>query len=86
MRIEFHSFFKKRYKKIPYKIRKKFDERFLIFEKEPFHPILNNHRLSGQQENQRSINITSDWRAVYVFKDKDIVVFVDIDTHSNLYS
>lgn len=85
MRIEFHRSFQKRYKKIALKMRRQFDGRLLLFEKEPFHPILNNHPLTGDRAGQWSINITGDWRAVYVFKERATAVFIDIDTHSNLY-
>ena len=85
MKIRFHHYFLKRYKKIPPKIRRQFEKRLFIFEKDPFHPSLNNHPLKGNRKGQWSINITGDWRAIYVFKNKDTVVFIDIDTHSNLY-
>lgn len=85
MRIEFHRLFKKRYRKAPVKIRNQFDERVLIFEKEPFNPLLNNHPLTGDRNGQWSINITGDWRAVYIFSGADAVIFIDIDTHGNLY-
>ena len=85
MNIDFHRSFKKRYKKISLTIRRQFDTRLLIFEKEPFHPLLNNHPLTGDRLGEWSINITGDWRAIYEFKGEDTVIFVDIDTHSNLY-
>ena len=85
MRIEFHKHFKKRYKKIPPKISSQFKERLFLFEAEPFHPLLNNHPLTGDRKGQWSINITGDWRAIYIFKDENTVVFIEIDTHSNLY-
>lgn len=44
-----------------------------------------NHPLTGNRAGQWSINITGDWRAIYMFRDKDTIVFIDIDTHSNLY-
>lgn len=85
MTIEFHRLFKKRYKKIDSKIRRQFDERLILFEKDLFHPLLNNHQLSGDRVGQWSINVTGDWRAIYVFKDKNTLIFIDIDIHSNLY-
>ncbi|MBI4158210.1 MAG: type II toxin-antitoxin system mRNA interferase toxin, RelE/StbE family [Candidatus Yanofskybacteria bacterium] len=85
MKIEFHRLFKKRYKKIDSKIRHQFDERLILFEKDPFHPLLNNHQLSGDRISQWSINITGDWRAIYIFSGDDTVIFIDIDTHGNLY-
>ncbi|MBI2633953.1 MAG: type II toxin-antitoxin system mRNA interferase toxin, RelE/StbE family [Parcubacteria group bacterium] len=85
MRIEFHRRFKRRYKEVPLNIRRQFDERLLIFGKSPFYPLLNNHPLTGSRKSQWSINITGDWRAIYIWRDKDAVMFLDIDTHSNLY-
>ena len=85
MRVKFHRSFKKQYKKIPVKVRRKFDERLLLFEKEPLHPILNNHSLSGDRVGQWTINVTGDWRAVYIFLEKNTISFIEINTHSNLY-
>ncbi|MCF7845490.1 MAG: type II toxin-antitoxin system mRNA interferase toxin, RelE/StbE family [Candidatus Pacebacteria bacterium] len=85
MRIEFHRIFKKKYKKIPLKIRRQFDNRLLFFEKDRFNPLLKNHPLTGDRKGQYSINITGDWRAVYFLQDKNTVIFLDIDIHSNLY-
>ena len=85
MKIEFHRTFTKRYKKAPRKVARQFNERLRMFEVDPFHPFLNNHPLSGDRKGQWSINVTGDWRAIYVFKDGDSIVFVGIDTHSNLY-
>ena len=85
MTIQFRRNFRKRYKKIPLEIQRQFDERLRLLVKEAYHPILKNHPLSGDRLGQWSINVTGDWRAIYIFRDKSTVVFIDIDTHSNLY-
>ena len=85
MRIEFHREFKKRRKKVSAKILHQLDTKLFLFEKEPFNAQLNNHPLSGNRKGQWTINVTGDWRAVYVFKDKETVVFMYLDTHGNLY-
>ncbi len=85
MRIEFHRTFKKRYRKIPKKVREHFDARLLLFGDNPFHPMLGHHALHGERRGQWSINITGDWRALYEFIDENVVIFVEIDTHGNLY-
>ncbi|PIR87441.1 MAG: hypothetical protein COU11_00270 [Candidatus Harrisonbacteria bacterium CG10_big_fil_rev_8_21_14_0_10_49_15] len=85
MNIDFHRTFKKRYKKIPVKVRSQFDERLLLFQKDSSHPLLSHHPLSGDRDGQWSINITGDWRALYVWLEPETVLFIDIDTHSNLY-
>ena len=85
MKVLFHRSFKKRHKKVPIKIHHQFNGRLFIFKKELFNPILNNHPLSGDRDGQWTININGDWRAVYIFQDKETVIFIDLDTHGNLY-
>ena len=86
MKIVFHSGFKKKYKKLKSAEQKKFQQRLLLFEKNPDSPILNNHQLKGDYKGFYSINITGDPRALYKLVKKDTAFFIDIDTHSNLYS
>ena len=85
MRIRYKSPFLKRYAKLSASLRAKCDERIHLFATEPSHPLLYNHALQGDRLEQWSINVTGDWRALYEFVDADTVIFVDIDTHSNLY-
>lgn len=82
--ILFHSDFKKAYRKRAQKIRELFDARLALFEKDPYNPSLNNHVLHGRWLGYRSINVTGDFRAVFK-QQGDTFMFVDIDTHSNLY-
>lgn len=86
MRVLLHRNFEKKFVKLQPKLKDKFKERRSLFLENPFHPILNNHPLTGDRIGQWSINVTGDWRTVYFFKDNATVVFIDIDTHSNLYS
>ena len=86
MTIEFKRNFRKRYRKIPFKIRRQFDERLSLFMKESYHPVLNNHPLTGDRTGQWSINVTGDWRAVFrEFESGKLVHFDFIGTHSQLY-
>lgn len=84
MKVQFHNNFKKQYKKLR-AIHKKIDERLILFARNPFDPILNNHSLGGKYKPYRSINITGDYRALYKLLGNDIAYFVIVDTHSNLY-
>ena len=84
MTIDFHKDFTKGLKRLPPKIKKKFQERLLFFEKDQFNPILNNHALNGGYQGYRSINVTGDMRAIYR-KDTNAVIFVEIGSHSKLY-
>lgn len=85
MQISFSKTFGKQYKKTPYKIQQAFDKRFKIFVKNPFNPILNNHSLKGIFKGHRSINVTGDWKALYLQPSKDIVIFEALGTHNQLY-
>ena len=79
------SSFKKKTDKLPRKIRAALAERLRLFVQEPFNPLLDNHKLSGDRKHQRSINITGDWRLIFEECDENTVWLIDIDTHNNLY-
>ena len=84
MTIVFHRDFKKKYHKLSPKIVKKLDDRLSLFSKDEFNPVLNNHALKGKWLGYRSMNVSGDIRAVFK-RTPDGVIFVDIDSHSNLY-
>lgn len=86
MKIIFHKNFERRYRKFPVKIRQRVKERNILFEKDPYNPILNNHALNGKYMGYRSISITGNIRIIYKFLEKDTVLFSEIGTHSELYS
>ena len=85
MQIELHRKFLKSYVKLPKRIQEKFKERRNLFIEDMFHPLLNNHSVEYAYPNWRSINITGDYRALFEIKEKNIVVFMKIGTHPELY-
>lgn len=86
MKIKFSPKFRKKYRKSPAKIQSAFRDRITLFRNDPYHPLLNNHALTGNWRDCRSINITGDWRAIFrEFDGGDLMYFDTIDTHSNLY-
>lgn len=85
MKILFHRIFEKRYKKLPDKIKQRVKERNILFEKDPYNPILNNHALNGKYMGYRSISVTGNIRIIYKFLNKDTALFSDVGTHSELY-
>ena len=87
MKIVFHKYFDKSYKRCSSKVQKRFKIRLKIFFENPYSPVLENHALHGEWKDFRSINITGDYRALYHYlgQKKDIVEFFVIDTHNNLY-
>jgi addiction module RelE/StbE family toxin len=82
MKILFHRGFEKAFHKIPNTIKRKFKERLVIFEANPFHPLLGNHMLSGKYKGYRSISVGGDFRAIYKLVDGDNYWFIDIGTHT----
>ncbi|OGI95472.1 hypothetical protein A2917_02845 [Candidatus Nomurabacteria bacterium RIFCSPLOWO2_01_FULL_42_17] len=85
MRVELHRNFLKGYIKLPKRIQEKFKKRRNLFIEDMFHPLLDNHSVEPTYPNCRSINITGDYRALFEIKEKDLVVFIKIGTHSELY-
>lgn len=83
--IRFSKLFKKQYKKLPKRTQKQFDDRLLLWQKDPDNPLLRRHRLSGQLQNLYSINITGGIRALYEIIDDEVYVYQMIGSHSELY-
>lgn len=79
------KYFSKAATKLPASVRRALAERLQLFMNDPVAIILNNHPLQGDRRPYRSINITGDYRLVYEQYDKDTVILIDVDTHSNLY-
>jgi len=84
MTIFLHKNFKKGYKKLTNSQKKRFKEKRNIFIEDEFNPVLGNHPLRGKYQGYRSVNVTGNLRAVYK-REGELVIFVAIDTHSNLY-
>lgn len=88
MRIFLHSKFKKHYQQriIPFpKLDIKYRQRVSIFIQNPLHPILKDHQLIGSRYHHRAFWITGDIRVIYQKTETDVVVFLDIGTHNQVY-
>ncbi len=85
MEIILHKKFKKKFKKLSPKIKRNYYERVELFLKESFHPLLDNHSVEYVYPNWRSINITGDYRVLFEPKSDNLVMFMKIGTHSELY-
>lgn len=88
MQIYYHKEFKKQYKKLPKNVNLAFKKRLALFMLDSFHPLLNNHSLSGKYSGCRSINVSGDYRAIYfhfIQSNSDVIEFLQIGTHAQLY-
>ena len=82
--VRYHRDFEKKYTKLKSSQKAKFKKRLEMLFIDEFNPILNNHALKGKYSGCRSINLTGDLRVIYK-KRGDMVIFVTVDNHSNLY-
>ena len=78
--------FKKMFYKQPAVIQEKFYERLALFVKDKYSPLLSNHALNGEWIGCRSFNVTGNVRAVFEELDSECIEFIDIGSHSELYS
>lgn len=84
MTISYSKNFIKQSKKLNKPIRHKLINRIELFSNNPLDSELNNHPLKGKYRKYRSINITGDFRALYLTQDVHII-FDMVGTHSQLY-
>jgi len=80
--------FLEKLKKVNIRIRKRVKERILLFSINPNNLQLNNHPLRAENLGYRSIDITSDYRAIYKdvqIGDEVVAYFVALGTHDELY-
>ncbi|HTE22483.1 MAG TPA: type II toxin-antitoxin system mRNA interferase toxin, RelE/StbE family [Candidatus Limnocylindria bacterium] len=84
MRIRRHKSFEKDYLKLKPAQRERLKKAFILFVRDPTHPDLYNHPLTGEWTGYRSIAFGGDWRAHYKVVDSE-AFFVACGTHSQLY-
>lgn len=88
MIVAYDPAFLKKFKKVDVRIRKSFKEKIILFSKNPNDLILNNHKLRDEYEGYNSIDITSDWRALYIeksTKENTVAYFTILGTHEQLF-
>lgn len=83
-KIKYHAVFVKQFDKLQREIQMAFYKRLFLFRQDKFHPLLNNHMLSGQYIGKRSINVTGDFRALYQ-EETGFIIFKFIGTHHQLF-
>ena len=76
-------------KSIDVRVRKSAKKKLQMFSRNPDEPELNNHALRDKYAGCRSIDITADYRAIYVEKsvvnEEVVVYFFLFGTHKELY-
>lgn len=82
MKIFLAPQFEKNYKKLPPTIQLLLQKKEKEFRKNPRHPSLKTHKLSGKLKDFFSFSINYSYRVVFRFEDKESVIFYDVGTHS----
>lgn len=88
MRVRYTTEFYKLYKKADVRIRNEVDRKMKIFQNDHLNSELGNHALRDEYEGFSSIDITSDYRAVYEevkAGNETIAYFFLLGTHKELY-
>lgn len=88
MKVFYDPAFLDKLKEVDARIRKSVKTRILIFSQDPNYPQLNNHPLKREYQGYRSIDITTNYRALYKEvqqADETIAYFVLLGTHEELY-
>ena len=85
MEIVYKKKFIRQYAKLPVKIQKKFDEQVALFRNNLLDRRLNIHKLQGDKKPLISMNVTGDYRALFIWETEERVRFHEIGTHSELY-
>jgi mRNA interferase YafQ len=84
MKISYSKNFIKQSKKLSPDIRAKLVQRVTQFSHNPLDSQLRDHPLKGKYKQYRSIDVTGDYRALYLLQG-DEVIFDVVGTHSQLY-
>jgi addiction module RelE/StbE family toxin len=77
--------FEKDFLKLPKQVKAKAVIVFELFVVDPQNQALRVHPLKGKWMGHFSIDVTGDTRAIYFIVEKDLVRFVAIGSHSQLY-
>ena len=73
--LEIREYLKKR------NLEKKFEKQKQLFEKNPFYPSLETELLEPRKMRIWSFRIDRKYRAIFIFREKDIVEIIEINNH-----
>ena len=84
MEIIFRKKFRKQFSKLPPKVSDQFERRLELLLQDVTSPLLKIHTLTGSRYPLKSMNVTADYRALFL-RTKDTIIFYEIGSHSGLY-
>lgn len=81
MKINLSPRFKRSYKKLPPSIQDDFDEKIILFAKDPRDSKLGSHKLGGKLQSCLSFYLRDGNRVLFEFRAKDEVDLLDVGPH-----
>lgn len=85
MHIQTSSLFRRRFKKLPERIKEKSAKRETFFRLNVFDSRLGTHKLHGTKKDEWAWWIDYSYRVVFIFVSPDEVLFTDVGTHDEVY-
>jgi mRNA-degrading endonuclease YafQ of YafQ-DinJ toxin-antitoxin module len=85
MRILLRKSFEKQFKKLPPAVPAQYYQSVGNFLEDKCNALLNNHSVEAAFPRCRSINVNGDYRVIFCEESEDVVVFLKIGTHAQLY-
>ncbi len=82
MNIVYTNKFKKLFYGLPETIRSKAIEKEVVFKRYPFAKTLKTHKLSGKFSECYAFSINYNYRIIFRYIKKDVIVFMYIGDHS----
>jgi len=66
-------------------LKEKFWDAIKLFSKEPYHPRLRTHKLTGKLEGLWAFSVSYDCRVIFEFISKNEILLIDIGSHDEVY-
>lgn len=63
------------------RLEQKFEKQKNLFEQNPFHPSLETELLEPRKMRIWSFRIDRKYRAIFIFREKDIIEIIDVNNH-----
>ncbi|OIO50032.1 MAG: hypothetical protein AUJ34_00035 [Parcubacteria group bacterium CG1_02_41_12] len=85
MLLEVHrtSRFKKSYKKLPPPIQENFAKRIEIFQKDPYYPSLETHKLHSALGLYYAFYLKDGFRVLFEFQNNNTVLLINVGSHDD---
>ena len=84
-KIKYSPQFLRSFKKLPYRIQKKLEERELIFKNDAFDARLDTHKLHGKDRDAWAYSIDWSYRVKFLFNDDRSVLYIKVGAHDEVY-